>query len=145
MTQQILSNINLAVDDAAVTVVKEEIVAVVFATADGELVSREGPNRYQKGDALITAANGDRWSVSRSRFDAKYLPVFPCNAGTNGKYQARRMVVLAKQMPEAFLIARSNGGDVLQGLANDWLMQYAPGDFGVVENTRFQRVYRRVP
>ena len=137
-----LTAIDLARDPAAAMYVKDEVVHVVFATAEGELISREGPNHFQKGDALITAANGDRWSVSRDRFDAKYQASFPCNAGSNGAYQARRMAVLAKKMPVAFSIARSAGGDVLHGMAGDWLMQYAPGDFGVVENARFQRVYR---
>jgi len=44
--------------------------------------------------------------------------------------------VLAKQMVEAFSLARSSGGDLLQGLAHDWLLQYAPGDFGIVDNIR---------
>ncbi|MEI6737729.1 MAG: PGDYG domain-containing protein [Pseudomonadota bacterium] len=143
MNTKILTGIDLNLDTAALAFVKDEVVDVLFAIDDGTLISREGPNRFQKGDALITAANGDRWSVSRSRFDVKYGPVFPCNAGVNGTYQARRMVVLAKQMTEPFSIARSHGGDILQGVTNDWLMQYAPGDFGVVEDARFQRVYRR--
>jgi hypothetical protein len=46
-------------------------------------------------------------------------------------------------MGHDFTIARSAGGDLLRGLANDWLLQYAPGDYGVVENARFARVYRR--
>ena len=47
-------------------------------------------------------------------------------------------------MVEAFSLARSSGGDVLHGLAHDWLLQYAPGDFGIVEDARFRRVYRPV-
>lgn len=137
-----LTGIDLARDPAAASYVKDEVVNVVFATTPGELISREGPNHYQKGDALIAAANGDRWSVSGGRFDAKYQAAFPCNSGTNGAYQAHQMVVLAKQMATPFDVARTAGGDVLHGLAGDWLMQYAPGDFGVVENSRFQRVYR---
>lgn len=34
------------------------------------------------------------------------------------------------------------GGDVLCGEAGDWLMQYAPGDHGIVAQDRFERVYR---
>jgi hypothetical protein len=45
-------------------------------------------------------------------------------------------------MDQPFSIARCAGGDLLTGEANDWLLQYAPGDYGVVENARFQRVYR---
>jgi len=139
-----LKNIDLTADASASLFAKDEVVEVVFAKSAGELVSREGPNRFEAGDALITGSTGDRWSVSRSRFDARYLAVAPGRAGDDGRYRARPVPVLAKQMVEAFSLARSSGGDVLHGLAHDWLLQYAPGDFGIVEDARFQRVYRRL-
>ena len=46
-------------------------------------------------------------------------------------------------MTEAFTAARSAGGDVLRGKPGDWLLQYAPGDFGVADQARFAEVYRR--
>jgi len=52
--------------------------------------------------------------------------------------------VLAKRMGEAFSIARSEAGDVLHGEAGDWVMQYAPGDYGVVKAARFAKVYKAV-
>ena len=137
-----LKNIDLTRDAFAAPYIKDEVVAVIFAKSAGELVSREGPNRFAAGDALITGSTGDRWSVSRSRFDAKYVPVAPAQAGEDGPYRSRPVPVLAKQMAAAFSIARSCGGDLLHGLAHDWLLQYAPGDFGIVEDARFQRVYR---
>jgi hypothetical protein len=48
-------------------------------------------------------------------------------------------------MGVAFTVARSAGGDVLQGNTGDWLVQYAPGDHGIIERTRFERVYRLLP
>ena len=137
-----LKNIDLTRDSAAASFVKDEVVDVVFAKNNGELTSREGPNRYQVGDALITGSTGDRWSVSRDRFEGKYLPVVPTQAGEDGRYRARPLPVLAKQMGEAFTLVRSSGGDVLQGMADDWLLQYAPGDFGIAEAARFGKVYR---
>jgi hypothetical protein len=141
-TGHMLTDIDLRRDADARAYVKDEIVTVEFARVAGELISREGPNRYAAGDAIITTAVGERWSVSRDRFDAKYLPVAPTTAGENGRYQAQRVVVLAKQMHASFSIYRSTGGDLLHGEAGDWLMQYAPGDFGIVERARFERVYR---
>lgn len=137
-----LKNIDLATDAAAAWYVKDEIVAVVFAAHAGELISREGPNRYRAGDALITGSTGDRWSVSRDRFDAKYQPLPPLVAGKDGNYRARPLPVLAKQVAQPFTVARAAGGDLLNGLANDWVLQYAPGDFGLIENARFRQVYR---
>jgi hypothetical protein len=137
-----LKNIDLTSDASAAPFIKDEVVEVAFAGNAGELISREGPNRFQAGDALITGSTGDCWSVSRSRFDAKYMPVAPVEAGEDGRYRSRPVPVLAMQMAEAFTLARSSGGDVLQGHAHDWVLQYAPGDFGVVEDARFRKVYR---
>jgi hypothetical protein len=137
-------NVDLRSDPAAARYVKDEVVAVVFAAVDGELTSREGPNRYRAGDALVTGSTGDRRSVSRDRFDLKYDPVAPLPAGMDGAYRNRPVPVLARQVAEPFAVARSQGGDLLRGEANDWLLQYAPGDHGLVENARFQQVYRRV-
>ena len=139
---QVIPTLDLRADDAAVAYVKVEVVEVTFAKHAGEIQSRVGPNRYGAGDALITGSTGDRWSVSRDRFDARYLPLAPLRTGDDGSYQAVSAPVLAKQMSNAFSIARSAGGDVLFGEAKDWLVQYAPGDYGVVERTRFAQVYR---
>ena len=138
-----LANIDLRTDAEAHEYVKDEVVGVEFAQADGELISREGPNRYRAGDALITGSTGDRWSVSRERFDLKYEALTPGGEGLDGPHRAKPLTVLAKQLHEPFTIAREAGGDVLKAIAEDWVMQYGPGDYGVVENARFQQVYRR--
>ena len=167
-------NPDLAADPAAARYVKTETVGVRFATADGELTSREGPNRYCAGDALVTGSTGDRWSVTRERFDSKYAPADGQARGADGRYRALPVPVLARQVYEPFTVARRAGGDVLTGAAGDWLLQYpsdnigvvktppgnsgvvqnapgnfgvlenAAGDFGVVENARFARVYRPI-
>ncbi len=138
-----LKNIDLRQDPGSGRYVKNEVVQVTFAKNNGELISREGPNRYATGDALITGSTGDNWCVSRERFDAKYEALSPMTQGQDGAYRNKPIPVLAKQMGEAFSIARSAGGDVLCGAAQDWLMQYGPGDFGITQNARFQQVYRR--
>ncbi|MFP4592080.1 PGDYG domain-containing protein [uncultured Ralstonia sp.] len=138
-----LANLDLRTDPAARRFVKDETVTVAFAAEAGELMSLEGPNRYAPGDALITGSTGDRWVVSRERFDAKYLPADAALAhGQPGPYRNRPSVVLAKQMDAPFSLARSAAGDVLRGTAGDWVMQYAPGDYGVVQAQRFAKVYR---
>jgi hypothetical protein len=140
-----LHALDLAADAGAMRVVKDETVAVEFAAVAGELMSLEGPNRYAQGDALITGASGERWVVSRVRFDAKYFPAAEAQAaGQPGPYRNHPSVILAKRMDRPFSIARSANGDVLRGDAGDWVMQYAPGDYGVVKAQRFAQVYRRV-
>jgi hypothetical protein len=137
-------NPDLTADPAARRAVKNERVAVEFADVAGALVSGVGINRYSPGDALITGSTGDRWSVSRDRFDRKYDPEPPTVRGESGNYRNRPAAVLAKRIDQSFTVARTAGGDSLNGDAGDWLIQYAPGDYGIVERTRFERVYRLV-
>lgn len=139
-----LTQLDLRLDPAAQRVVKDETVTVEFAATAGELMSLEGPNRYARGDALITGSTGERWVVSRERFDPKYAPADAGLAhGEPGRYRNRPAIVLAKRMDAPFAIVRSaSGGDRLTGAAGDWVMQYAPGDYGVVQAARFAKVYR---
>ncbi len=138
-----LDSVDLRADPRAQWYVKRETVAVVFASFAGSVLSREGVNHYLPGDALITASDGDRWSVSRLRFDARYDPVPPLARGADGPYRARPVPVLALRMRHDFTVRRSAAGDRLQGHSGDWLLQYAPAEWGIVEAARFQRVYRR--
>jgi hypothetical protein len=133
---------DLTTDSAACWAVKDEVVTVEFAVASGVLDSAVGPNRYAPGDALLTGSTGDRWCVSRERFDAKYIPEPPTSPGGDGRYRNRPVPVLAKRMSAPFSIERTAGGDVLRGEAGDWLVQYAPGDHGIVARARFEGVYR---
>jgi hypothetical protein len=136
-----LQNIDLRNDTDSAHYLKNETVTVEFAKSAGELMSREGPNRYLPNDAIVTGSTGDRWCVSRDRFNAKYEAVMPTVFGESGAYRNKPIPVLAKQMNEDFSLARSSGGDVLRGTDGDWVLQYGPGDYGVVERSRFQKVY----
>ncbi|MFN5028033.1 MAG: PGDYG domain-containing protein [Burkholderiales bacterium] len=138
-------NVSLESDPLAARYVKDEVVTVLFAAEDGVIQSREGPNHYQRADALVTGSTGDKWSVIRARFEEKYEPVAPLVMGHDGAYHARRIPVWARQIEEPFAVARRAGGDLLCGNAGDWLLQYAPGDYGLVEGKRFKSVYRTWP
>jgi PGDYG protein len=138
-----LSNIQLENDPLAHRYVKDETVSVEFASSAGSVQSREGANAYAAGDALLTSSAGDLWSVSRARFDARYRPAADQLHGADGPYRNRPIPVLARRMTEPFTLQRSQGGDRLQGAAGDWLLQYAPGDYGLAINERFARLYRR--
>lgn len=135
---------DLAADPATVRVTKDEIVGVEFAVAGGVLKSAVGLNHYLAGDALLVGSTGDRWCVSRDRFDAKYRPCEGTPAGRAGRYRNLPTPVLAKRIAEPFRIARRPGGDVLVGAAGDWAVQYGADDYGLVDAARFARVYRPV-
>ena len=137
-------SVDLCMDANAAEYVKNETVQVSFAISAGAVASREGANHYQPGDALVTGSGGDRWSVSRLRFAVRYEPVPPLISGADGAYRNKPLPVLARRIAVDFSVRRTVGGDLLQGSAGDWLLQYAPGDWGVVERTKFERVYRSV-
>ena len=137
-------HIDLRTDLAAQPYIKDEVVTVTFAAQPGFIMSREGPNHYTVGDALITGSTGDHWSVTRDRFDAKYLPSDSIKLGEAGQYRNKPMPVLAKQIPHDFQIQRMAGGDLIVGQAGDWLMQYAPGDHGIVGKEKFSKVYKLI-
>jgi len=138
-----LRDVDLRADGAAHTYVKQETVTVEFAPQAGQHTSGVGANTYQAGDALLIGADGDRWCVSRDRFDAGYVPLDGGAPGGPGRYRNRPRPVLARQMSEPFRCERRAGGDWLQGAAGDWLLQYAPGDHGIATQSRFALVYRR--
>jgi hypothetical protein len=135
------TDIDLRSDAAAHAYVKRETVTVVFAGADGALQSSVGPNHYRAGDALVTGTDGDTWCVARVRFDARYEPVPPLQAGVNGRYRNLPQTVLARRIDEPFAVRRAVSGDWLRGTAGDWLLQYAPGDHGIAAAARFALVY----
>ncbi len=139
------SHFDLSSDPLSGRYVKSEVVDVAFALEAGALDSPEGPNRYRTGDAIVTGSTGTRWSVSRDRFDAKYEAQAPLLQGDEGRYNAKQLPVLARQILEPFTAVRSSGGDRLSGEPGDWLLQYGPGDFGIAQNERFIRVYVKLP
>src|ERR1700728_4701572 len=126
--------IDLRHDAHAACYVKDETVEVVFAHGAGSIASREGANLYNAGDALLTGTGGDRWSVARERFDARYRPLPPLQHGADGAYRNLPLPVLARQIATAFTVRRRAGGDLL--------LQYAPGDWGIVADARFRQLYR---
>jgi hypothetical protein len=134
--------VDLRQDPNASRYVKDETVQVVLARSAGTIASREGVNHYRRGDALIVGSSGDRWSVARDRFDARYLAVPPLRHGADGAYRSRPVPVLARRIAEPFTVRRCPAGDLLQGGAGDWLLQYAPGDWGIVDAAKFRRLYR---
>jgi uncharacterized protein (DUF2237 family) len=137
-----LKNPDLSSDGDACWVAKDEVVWVDFAAVPGVLDTAVGLNRCAVGDAVLTGSTGDRWCVSRERFDAKYQPEAPTRPGEAGRYRNRPAKLLAKRMAVAFSVERSAGGDLLIGNAGDWLVQYAPGDHGIIAAARFDSVYR---
>lgn len=116
-------------------------VTVEFATAAGELPTLEGPVAYAAGDALLTGGSDDRWPVRREKFLRTYAPAGSFEAGLPGLYRKKPLVVHACKMQEAFTVTVGRDRSPIKGKSGDWLVQYAPGEYGIVAARIFDRTY----
>src|SRR3546814_1291431 len=86
-------------------------VQVEFAAANGVLNTREGAVSYREGDAIMTGPSGERWPISRSRFDATYEPATAAEGA--GWYCKRPLVVDARQaIKEERVLLRRGAGEI---------------------------------
>jgi hypothetical protein len=126
-------------------VLKKDIpVSVKFAVADGILKTPEGFVPYEKGDALLTDTAGS-WPVKRVQFEATYVTELGTQAGKDGQYHKHPIPAWGLRIEEAFAVELLEQGGVLHGCAGDWLLQYGPGNYGVVESGIFEKTYSFMP
>nr|WP_229265357.1 PGDYG domain-containing protein [Duganella sp. 1224] len=111
-----------------------------FADADGVCQTLEGPVPYHAGDAILTGVRGEQWPMLCTRFKQSYEPL----PGQPGQYRKRPQTVLALRLDHAIEVAVNGRRGVLRGQPGDWLLQYGPGDFGVVAADIFDETYRFV-
>lgn len=137
---------DLARHPAALRVRKLPVpVAVRWMAAPGVCGTLEGPVPYAAGDALLTGVQGEQWPVAREKFLATYEPVAPTVAGADGQYRKRPADVFALLLEQPLDIDGPAAGRRLHGNPGDWLLQYAPGDYGIVAASIFEQTYRAVP
>lgn len=122
---------------------KRNPVDVKIAEQDGIMTTLEGPVSFHAGDALLTGVNGERWPVGKERFERTYKAVPPTAPGTSGCYVRLPNEVRARQMDKDFSVKTGNG-DTLHGKAGDWLLEYGPGDWGIVADEIFAQTYHPI-
>jgi PGDYG protein len=137
-----MSQVDLRDDRSARRARKRAVSVVVeFAEDNGTLTTLEGPVAYRGGDALLTGSHGERWPVPRERFDATYDAQAPLRPGKPGRYLKRPLLVWARQLREPIDVILDADRGTLHGEPGDWLVQYAPGDQGVVAAAIFTESY----
>jgi hypothetical protein len=142
----ILNSIDLRKDGKARTAKKRPVpVMVRFAKSDGDLATREGLVRYIKGDALLTGLVGDSWPVARDNFLDRYEAESGTQHGEDGTYMKRPLSVLVKRLDCPVAVAVGQSRDPIEGLPGDWLVQYAPGEHGIVSQDIFESTYALDP
>lgn len=116
-------------------------VRVAFAPADGVLATLEGDVAYRAGDALMTGAHNEQWPIQRAKFDAAYAAEAGTQPGADGYYAKRYQEVLALRLQQTESVKVGWQDSPLQGRPGDWLLQYGPGDFGIVAADIFETTY----
>jgi hypothetical protein len=75
-------------------------------------------------------------------FSETYAPVSESpNPGEDGTYYKKELFVWATQIDEPFMVELSERKGVLRGARGDWLLQYAPGEYGIVGREIFETTY----
>jgi PGDYG protein len=134
---------DLSGDPRALRVCKSPVpVPVAFAGRAGVCDTLEGPVRFRAGDAILTGIRGERWPVRRKLFLASYDPVPPTRAGESGSYRKAPAVTYALRLDRPREVQVGWQHDPLHGRRGDWLLQYADGSYGVIQDSIFRESYR---
>ena len=107
-----------------------------YAKKDQTINTKEGPVDAKKGDAIMTGTEGENWPIPADKFKKTYDDL---GDGTASK---KNIPVHAKQMDNKFQVKVSWSKDLLQGNPGDYLVQYGPGDYGVVGQEIFKKTYQ---
>lgn len=133
---------DLAADSRTLVVRKRPLpVQVAFAPTDGVCETLEGPVRYRRRDAILTGSRGENWPVANDTFLDSYEVVAPTVPGHDGTYRKRPVRVLALRLDRALAVPVGWQDDPLQGHPGDWLLRYADGSHGVVDDAIFRETY----
>ena len=133
---------DLTADPAALRVRKRPVpVRIDFATADGTCQTLEGPVRYRRGDAVVTGTRGENWPITRDLALASYEPVPPTAPGEDGLYLKRPALARALRLRRPLAVPVGWQDDPLQGRPGDWLLRYADGSHGIVQDAIFRETY----
>ncbi|HXW24244.1 MAG TPA: PGDYG domain-containing protein [Xanthobacteraceae bacterium] len=136
----------LSTDPRALRVYKKPIpLQATFALADGVCKTLEGPVRFRAGDAILTGSRGEHWPVGRGLFLSSYEPVPPTRAGENGRYRKAPAVAHAIRLDRPREVPVGWQNDPLHGQPGDWLLRYADGSHGVVQDAIFRETYAPAP
>jgi hypothetical protein len=135
-----------AADLATLRVCKQPIpVEAEFAAADGVCETMEGPVRFRAGDAILTGPRGEHWPVQRDLFLASYDPIPPTGIGEDGRYRKAPSVACAQRLDRSCEVPVGWQNDPLHARPGDWLLQFADGSHGVVQDETFRETYGPAP
>ena len=134
------NEIDLNTDPSAQKVQKKAIPLQFRVTDRPETIETlEGSVEAPTGAYIMTGTKGENWPIPADKFEETYDIIDAW--GDGGKASKKAIPVPAKQMQEDFFVTVSWSPDKLNGKPGDWLVQYGPGDYGVVEASIFDETY----
>jgi len=116
-------------------------VPVTFAKANGTTETLEGPVRHRAGDAVLTGSQGENWPVRRDMFLRSYAPIPPTQPGDDGTYLKRPEPALAIRLRHELEVPVGWQADPLHAQPGDWLLRYADGSHGVIQDQILRATY----
>lgn len=116
-------------------------VVVTFSTSVGTLATLEGLVLYEKGDALVTGAVGEKWPIRRATFETTYEPCEGQLMGEDGQYFKKAIKVRAEQLIESVTLKLDDQRGDLTGRPKDWIVTDASGRQWIVADVVFRRTY----
>jgi len=133
------NEIELTSDPSAQQVQKKAIPLEFRVAEQPETVQTlEGSVEAPAGAYIMTGTKGENWPIPADKFEETYDII-------DDQHAAKKPIpVPGKQMQEDFFVTVSWSPDKLKGKPGDWLVQYGPGDYGVVEAAIFDETYDRL-
>ena len=102
--------------------------------------TKEGPVQAKAGAYIMTGTKGENWPIPADQFNYDILT----QDGSTGTAAKKKIIVPAKEMNETFEVKVSWSPNTLKGKIGDYLVQYGPGDYGVVDKEIFNETYQKL-
>jgi hypothetical protein len=102
---------------------------------DHIVATLEGPVPTRVGEVILTGTRGERWPMSRERFERTY------EIAGEGACWKKPVVVEVQRKEEPFQVTVSWSQTPIHGKPGDWFVTYGPNDFGVVDASIFDETY----
>ena len=129
---------DLKSDPASFSCFKKPIPLAFRIAQSPEIVqTKEGPVQAELGAYIMTGTKGENWPIPADQFNYDILS----QDGDTGTAAKKKIIVFAKEMNEHFEVKVSWSASTLKGKSGDYLVQYGPGDYGVVDKEIFNETY----
>ena len=114
-------------------------IPLKFRVAQGpeKVKTKEGFVKAETGAYIMTGTKGENWPIPADQFNYDILT----QDGNTGTAAKKKIIVFAKEMNETFEVKVSWSSSTLKGKVGDYLVQYGPSDYGIVDKEIFSETY----